>query len=160
MTISDIKVKDNPERVTSTVKLLHNDSSRQFALNMDFDVKKEVRNVKVKAKVQITMQFMENQQFNQIIDICSFLQNTGKSWQMKFIFGNLDQYPNIPKGCPISPGKYLLHNTTSDLNSIPMKIIPEVKFLATFDVFTLVKKRPVPIFLMQFEGALKHNSLL
>lgn len=159
MTISDIKIKDNPDLITTTVKLLHNDSSRQFAMNMEYAIKKDLQHVKVRAKADISIQFMEDQHFSQVIDICSFIKNSGISWQTKFILGDLDQYPHIPRSCPILAKLYVLHNTTTDLRFIPMKIIPDAKFLATFDIFTIVKRRAISITLLKFEGALKNNNL-
>lgn len=158
MTISDVKIKDNPEFINTTIKMLHNISTRQFALNMDFDIKKALHIVKVKVKADIAIRFMEDQHFTQTIDICSFLKNIGKSWQSKFIFGDLNQY-DIPRGCPIPAKLHQLHNSTSDISFIPMKLIPDAKFLAIFDIFTFVKKRATPITLLKFEGALKHNDL-
>ena len=68
MTISDVKIKDNPEFITTTITLLHNDSTRQFAMNMDFELKKAIHIVKVKAKADIHIQLMEDQHFSQTIE--------------------------------------------------------------------------------------------
>ena len=155
MTITDIKIKDNPEIVSSSIKLMHNDSKRQYALDMEFDTKKALKNVKVKVNIEMRMKFLENQYFSQTMDICHFLKNHGTNWQTKFIIGDLNQYPGLPNECPINSSFYYAKNLTSDLNFIPMKIIPETKFLATFDVFTYIKKRSVPVSLYKFEGSLK-----
>lgn len=160
-TLTDIKIKDDSSYVNTTMKLAHNIPERQFALDMDITYFKIFPNLKMKISVEVLLKATQNRLHlvNQTIDVCSLLTHGGTNWHIKAMLGDLDKYPNIPRGCPIMPGHYFLKNFTINIKQIPLKIIPEVETFGVFEIFTVVKKRSVVISNIKIDSVVKYNDL-
>ena len=144
-----------------SVRLVHNNTNRLYAVDINYELYKVVHNFKVKISVEVQLKESHNRihLVNQTLDACTILHHGATNWALKVLMGDLINYPNIPKDCPINPGHYFIKNFTTDVKLIPMKVIPESKTFANFEMFTVINKRSITIAIIKVDAELKYNEL-
>ena len=136
-------------------------TDRQYFLDLDYQLYKELNNVKIKVSLEVQVKPSQNRMHfvNQTLDVCSIISNGARNWQIKTVLGDLNKYPNVPKSCPIRPGHYFIKNYTTDISQIPMAVVPELLSFANFEVFTIIKKRLITTNNINVDAELKYNEL-
>lgn len=162
MVLKDMKFIDNSEFVQTSLIPVHNDITKQFAVDIKFLLKKELKVLKIKFSVEILMKSGDEYPksryhlVNQTVDFCNFLRKPASNWQISIFLREIKNYPGLPKDCPIIPKLYVLDNFTVSMNVLPQKIIPDTKFFLILEFFTIVRKRPITTTLVKVDGEL-HN---
>lgn len=143
------------------MRLCHNISNRQYALDIDVHVRQIIRSIKVKVSVEVLIKETNNRIHitNQTVDMCTFMSQGPKNWQMKVLIGGFNRFSNLPKSCPIMPGNYSVKNFTTDIKHIPMRIIPEAQTFAVFQVISVVNKRISNLANVKVDAEVKYNEL-
>lgn len=130
-------------------------------LNVSIPLFKELTTIKIRISIDFILKigdsFSSNkvQLMNQTMDLCGLLKSRGSNWQAKLMFGELDKYPGLPQNCPVKPATFVLNGVTYNLNFIPLRPVPELKFFIVFDFFTLLNKRRASISYAKVEGLIK-----
>ena len=143
------------------MKFLHNRTDRQYFVDMDLQLKMELKIFKVRLKIDGIMEGSNNRltYFDQTIDCCNILKHVPVNWELKTLLGDYLNYKNVPKTCPIQPGYYFLHNHTIQFKYLPMKIIPKMKFFTSSEYFTIIKKRKIIFSIVRVDSELRYNNL-
>ena len=161
MTVSDIRIKDNPRYSNTSMKLLHNDTEKQYFMDVDVQIKVEFKNMKSHIIIDCIMEGSNTRRtyLDQIIDCCTLVKHMPAKWELKAIFGDFTKFTYLPETCPIKPGHYYVHNFTTDLKYIPLKIVPKMKCFSSYEYFTIIKKRKVITSIGKVESELRYNDL-
>lgn len=140
--------------------MVHNDTDRQFFVDIDVQSKIEFTTVKIKIFIEVLVEESNIRSVftNQIIDFCSLISHMPSNWQMKVLFGDLNRFPNIPKSCPIIPGHYFANKFTANVEYFPMKVIPKMTFFCSMDFYTIIQKRKAFLTNLKFEIILKNSE--
>lgn len=141
------------------MRLVHNDTNRQFAVDVDIQTKIKFHNLKIQTLIEILVEGTNSRGtfVNQIIDFCSLISHMSGNWQLKAIFGDLTRFKTIPKACPIEPGHFFVRNFTTDLKYFPMKIIPKMTLFGNYEFFTIIKKRRIVTSNFKIHCDLRYN---
>ena len=143
------------------MKLLHNRTDRQYFVDLDLQLKIELKNVKVHLIIDAIMEGSNSRRtyLDQIIDCCNILKHLPVNWELKTLLGDYLDFKNVPKACPIQPGYYFVHNFTTQFKHLPMKIIPKIKFFSSYEYFTIIKKRKNILSIVKLDSELRYNNL-
>ena len=153
-----MKFIDDSEYTQTSLKPVHNDTRKHFAVNIKFRLKKELRILKIKFSVEILMKFGDEYPksryhlINQTVDYCNYLKKPAGNWQISVFLKELNNYPGLPTKCPIAPNLYEINNFTVDFDGFPQKIIPDTKFFLIIEFNTIIRKRLFTINLYQSCG--------
>ena len=152
---------NDPDYANISIRLVHNNTNRQYAVDVHHQFFKVINNLKFRVSVEVQLKESNSRIHfvNQTLDFCNILSNGARNWQLKAIIGDLSKHPNLPKACPINPGHYFIKNFTTDIKQIPLKVIPESKTFGSFEMFTVVKKRSITIANIKADAELKYNEL-
>ena len=130
-------------------------------LNLTIPLFRELAAIKIRISIEFIMKKKEGYSshkvllMNQTMDLCGLLKSRGSNWQAKLMFGELDKYPGLPHSCPIKPATFVLNRVTYNLNFIPIRPVPELKFFLVFDFFTSINKRRTSLSYAKIEGMIK-----
>ena len=164
MVINEIRLINNLKILNSSTSQVHNSTEKASLTNINIDLFKEVKAIKLRILIEIVLKIGEGYSkdrillLNQTMDFCGLLKIRTSSWHAKFLFGELDKYPGLPTKCPVAPAKFELNAVKMNLNFIPVKPVPELKFYCIFDFFTSHNKRHAPLTYSKIEGLVKDTE--
>lgn len=155
---------DNRDFVESSFQPVHNDTKKNYGVNLKFILKTELTNLKMKIFQEVSIKMngaypkTRYNLVNQTVDFCSFLRKPTSNWQVAVYLKGIENYPGFPTKCPIEPKLYVINNFTVDTSIFPKQIFPDTRFFSLVNFFTIIRKRPVILTWMKTESELLSNE--